>query len=111
MRNEDVRQTRCIAGIANCHINGKARGLFFIKEYRTPLHCEFCTGAGCSLIAHARHEHSAPYSLQNSKGKFLYTAVFNRQDCSKSYTIYSVADLHSTFSHAATNERRLFVHK
>ena len=57
--------------------------------------------------------------LSCKKGKFLYSAVSKPQDCSKCFTLYSLADLFyqkpsrllwEAFSHAAINSQRLLVH-
>ena len=59
-----------------------------------------------------------PQMPRRSKGKFLYSAVSNPQDCSKrfTFTLYSVADRHNrtrllweAYNHAGINARRLFV--
>ena len=53
-------------------------------------------------------------------GKFLYSAVSNPPDCSKQFTLYSLADLFNqtpsqllweASSHAAINAQTLFIHK
>ena len=75
--------------------------------------------------AHIKYKHESQWIMiiiyhYKRKGKSLNSAVSNFQDCSKRFTLYSLADLFNrtpfrllgaAASHAAINTRRLFVHK
>ena len=59
------------------------------------------------------------HHYSKGKGKFTYRAVFNPQDCSKCFTLYSLADLVTqqtppqllweAFSHVTINSQKLLI--